>query len=110
MRAAEPLQTTSRARVARATATQFLARATILVLTAASLAAQAQTKPAANASPAPESLRGALDHYCVTCHNQRLKTAGLILDTVDAANVAEHAELWEQVLRKVESGAMPPLG
>ena len=24
-----------------------------------------------------------LDKYCVTCHNQRLKTAGLMLDTMN---------------------------
>ena len=27
--------------------------------------------------------RALLDRYCVTCHNQRLKTGGLSLDTVD---------------------------
>jgi hypothetical protein len=24
-----------------------------------------------------------LDQFCVTCHNQQLKTAGLLLDTAD---------------------------
>ena len=31
--------------------------------------------------------RALLDRYCVTCHNQRLKTAGLTLDTADLANI-----------------------
>ena len=39
--------------------------------------------------------------YCVTCHNQRLKTAGLVLDAEGMTNVAEHAEVWEKVIRKV---------
>ena len=47
--------------------------------------------------------------YCVSCHNERLKTAGLVLDAEGIANIGEHAEVWEKVLRKVRSGAMPPL-
>ena len=27
--------------------------------------------------------RALLDRYCVTCHNQKLKTAGLMLDQMD---------------------------
>ena len=46
----------------------------------------------------------------VTCHNQRLKTAGLELDALDAANVAHGAEIWEKVVRKVKTGMMPPSG
>jgi hypothetical protein len=54
--------------------------------------------------------RGFLDQYCVGCHNQRLKTAGLMLDRMDIARAAENAEAWEKVLRKVRSGMMPPSG
>ena len=59
---------------------------------------------------AASSRRAVLDTYCVTCHNQRLRTAGLTLDSVDVANVGVAAELWEKVLRKVRTGAMPPAG
>jgi mono/diheme cytochrome c family protein len=62
-------------------------------------------QPAADGSP-----RALFDQYCVTCHNQRLKTAGLSLDTVDPANLAEHTELWEKVVRKLRAGTMPPIG
>jgi hypothetical protein len=51
-----------------------------------------------------------LNQYCIACHNDRLKTAGLALDTLDVARVGEHAERWEQVARKLRSGAMPPPG
>jgi len=54
--------------------------------------------------------RALLDKYCVTCHNQRLKTAGLTLDTLDVTNVAADGEVWEKVVRKLRSRAMPPLG
>jgi hypothetical protein len=48
--------------------------------------------------------------YCVTCHNQRLKTAGLTLDTLDLAKIPSNAETWEKVIVKLRSGAMPPAG
>jgi hypothetical protein len=48
--------------------------------------------------------------YCVTCHNQRLKTAGLMLDTLDLAKIPADAETWEKVIVKLSTGAMPPPG
>jgi cytochrome c551/c552 len=62
-----------------------------------------------NAAPAAEA-RALLDKYCVTCHNQRLKTAGLMLDMVSVGDFAAHAEIWEKVIRKVNGGMMPPVG
>jgi mono/diheme cytochrome c family protein len=46
--------------------------------------------------------------YCVTCHNDRLKTAGLSLQSLALTNVPEQAEVWEKVARKLRSGEMPP--
>ena len=46
--------------------------------------------------------------YCVTCHNDRLKTGGLSLQGLDLATVPEHARAWERVARKLRSGEMPP--
>jgi mono/diheme cytochrome c family protein len=54
--------------------------------------------------------RALLDKYCVTCHNQRTKTAGLALDTLDIAAPSTGAETWEKVIRKVRGGMMPPVG
>jgi mono/diheme cytochrome c family protein len=67
-------------------------------------------------TPTPEVAAGAaapravLDKYCVTCHNQRLKTAGLALDAIDPAKPGDHAEVWEKVVRRIRTGAMPPAG
>jgi len=59
-----------------------------------------------NATPA-----GALvNQYCVSCHNQKLKTANLMLDRADSANPANSAEAWEKVIVKLRSRAMPPPG
>jgi cytochrome c5 len=59
-----------------------------------------------------DASRALLDKYCVSCHNARLRTAGLVLDrdTADLSNVAAKDELWEKVLRKVRTQAMPPTG
>jgi hypothetical protein len=56
------------------------------------------------------STRALLDQYCVTCHNQKLKTAGLMLDQADPSRPEDRAELWEKVVRKLRAGMMPPLG
>ena len=51
-----------------------------------------------------------LTQYCVTCHNQKLKTGGLELDQLDVQNAGPQAETWEKVVRKVRAGMMPPAG
>ena len=66
--------------------------------------------PSANATPAATTPRAFLDTYCVTCHNQKLKTAGLMLDTVDLSQPAAHAEVLEKVIAKLRAGSMPPPG
>ncbi|HET9385515.1 MAG TPA: DUF1587 domain-containing protein, partial [Gemmatimonadales bacterium] len=65
------------------------------------------SSPIGAVSPA-SSHRGMLDRYCVTCHNQRLATAGLKLDEADIANPGAGAEIWEKVVRKLRTGMMPP--
>jgi mono/diheme cytochrome c family protein len=62
------------------------------------------TAPAAAQTPARELVAT----YCVSCHNQRLKTANLMLDSVDADQVSNSAEEWEKVVIKLRSRAMPP--
>src|SRR6266849_3999933 len=64
---------------------------------------------AAGASSSLSSQRAVLDQYCVTCHNQKLKTAGLMLDQLDLTH-ADNADTWEKVVRKLRAGMMPPAG
>ena len=56
------------------------------------------------------SQRALLDQYCVTCHNEKLKTGGLALDTLRFERMAADAETWEKVVRKLRAGLMPPAG
>ena len=64
------------------------------------------------AVPSSSSLspRTFFDQYCVGCHNQRLKTAGLMLDKLDPGRMTDNPETWEKVVRKLRAGMMPPSG
>jgi mono/diheme cytochrome c family protein len=62
----------------------------------------------ASASREVEQQRALLAKYCITCHNDRLKTANFSLEGMDLTAVADHAEVWEKVVRKLRAGVMPP--
>src|SRR5262245_31660083 len=83
----------------------MLAVCAVLLLNGAHTAAP-QNAPAVGPAPA----RAILDKDCVTCHNQRARTAGLALDTLDVNNPSANAETWEKVVQKLRAGSMPPPG
>ena len=74
----------------------------------------AQTAVAAPAVPAMAAAdqRALLDKYCITCHSDRMKAGGLVLEKskVDVENLPARADVWEKVVRKLHSGTMPPSG
>ena len=51
-----------------------------------------------------------IDTYCLTCHNDRAKTGGFTLEGLSLAEAGAHADVWEKVVRKIDSGMMPPPG
>ncbi len=68
-------------------------------------------QPAAKAVvPAIEQYRIVFRQYCISCHNTKLRTAGLALDTLNIEDVTADAATWEKVLSKLRSGSMPPPG
>src|SRR5712671_4679389 len=71
----------------------------------APVSAQSAT-PAAPTAPARELVKA----YCVSCHNERARTANLMLDKADTEQPANSAETWEKVIVKLRSRAMPPPG
>ena len=60
--------------------------------------------------PSVSAHRALLNRYCAGCHNEKLRTADLTLDTMDVDQVSAEAEVWESVVRKLRAGAMPPVG
>ena len=64
----------------------------------------------APAQPAPdaEAYRTLVGRYCVSCHNNRTRTAGLALDTIAEGALSDHTEVWERVVRKLRARQMPP--
>jgi hypothetical protein len=74
-----------------------------------------QITPKAFQRPGDEAeVRATVDQYCVGCHNSRATSAatasGVVLDRADLNRVANDPALWERVVQKVRSGAMPPDG
>jgi mono/diheme cytochrome c family protein len=56
----------------------------------------------------PNPARELVNKYCVTCHNEKLKTGGLVLDRPALDRISSSAETWEKVIAKLRSRAMPP--
>src|SRR6516225_5013244 len=77
----------------------------LFALTTATVGVRSQTPARAEN---PESRL--IDQYCVTCHNNRLKTGGLTLEGLDVDRVAGDRATWEKVVTKLRLRVMPPLG
>ena len=62
-------------------------------------------------SPSPiASQQAVLNRYCLSCHNDKMKTGGLSLSGADIANLAAQSDVWEKVVRKLHGRSMPPIG
>jgi mono/diheme cytochrome c family protein len=97
-------------------------RAALLAAATTWVVAMAYSAPFAQQPAAPGAARASgqpaegrdqqaiLARYCITCHNERARTGGLALDVLSVDDVGNHAEVWEKVVRKVRTGAMPPVG
>src|SRR3954469_6110161 len=104
--------------------------AVVLSAQAPAPAAPPSQSPTPPTSPAPTTVavtgarpvldaaaeRDLLNRYCVGCHSEPAKAAGMdsarkiSLDSIDLTNVHAHAEKLELVVRKLRAGMMPPAG
>ena len=89
-------------------------RRIVFACLAAALGAPAPlaAQTAAAEDPAAEHGR-VLRRYCVGCHNDRTRTAGLTLQSLDLARIGADAgetAVWEKVIRKLGARSMPPAG
>src|SRR5262245_46759029 len=74
-----------------------------------------RAQPVVAQAPAPvtaaaTSSAGVLKNYCATCHSDRAKAGGLVIDPAALTNVGAGAERWEKVVRKLRAQSMPPPG
>jgi hypothetical protein len=69
-----------------------------------------RAQAAANTSAPGAVVSSMVTTYCAGCHNDRTKSGGLVLTSLDPANIPADAEVWEKVIRKVRTGMMPPIG
>ena len=85
----------------------------VVLVTGGAGSARAQAPEATPVPHASSSPRALLDRFCVACHNDRTRQAGLTLQSIDTGrvgHVAEEVEAWEKVVRKLRGRAMPPPG
>jgi mono/diheme cytochrome c family protein len=54
------------------------------------------------------AVKATVDKYCVTCHSERAKTGGLVLEKIDVSRPSDAGEVWEKVVKKLRGAAMPP--
>src|SRR5690349_18080750 len=82
----------------------------ILALTlVGALAAKPRAEVGLQPRLAPEPA-AVLNQYCASCHNERLKTAGFVIDRLNPASVRDNPAAWEKIVRKLRTGTMPPRG
>jgi hypothetical protein len=87
---------------------------TVAALWVVMVAGGASQAPPPTSPPRPAASSGApadvVKQYCVGCHNQRVKSGDLALDTADVSRPASQGELFEKVVLKIRGGLMPPAG
>jgi mono/diheme cytochrome c family protein len=84
-----------------------LVAALYMPIVGAQTTAPPQTSSQRPSATSPATLIGT---YCLSCHNQTLQTAGLVLDRLDGDGLPADPETGEKVLKKVRTDAMPPVG
>ncbi len=77
----------------------------VLILLAFVVCGDREVRAQTNAPP-----RHVLQRFCFSCHNDRARTGGLALDVLEMSRVGENAGVWEAVVKKLRTGAMPPVG
>ena len=58
----------------------------------------------------PADIAPSFSKYCITCHNDKLRTADLSLQGLDPDAIQGHGDVWEKVLVRLRAQTMPPPG
>ncbi len=69
------------------------------------------TSQSASVATKPSDARIAtIRQYCVGCHNDRTKAAGVSFEGITAESIGQRAEVFEKAVRKLRGRVMPPPG
>jgi mono/diheme cytochrome c family protein len=80
------------------------------VFTAAQAPAPAQPVQAAPPVSEAQSHLATITQYCVGCHNDRAKAAGISFEGATAESIGQQPDLYEKAVRKLRGRVMPPPG
>ena len=82
-----------------------------LVWSRAPISAQREARLPGMAAQTGPNVSNAIDTYCSSCHNGRMRSpSGVLLDQFDAARIAASPEVWSRAYRQLQAGTMPPVG
>ena len=87
---------------------RWMAAAVLAVGAVSVPGAQQERERSTPAADAP--YRTLVNTYCLSCHNSKVKSGGLELDAINTADLRDHADAWEKVVRKLRARQMPPQG
>jgi hypothetical protein len=51
-----------------------------------------------------------MQQYCVPCHNDRARVAGVSFEGITPESIGQHADVFEKAVRKLRGRVMPPPG
>lgn len=83
----------------------------------AAAAASAPSSPINDFAPTPEVFakvktaegrRAFVQNFCTSCHSARAKAGNLVLEGLTTDNLSQHSNVWENVVKRVGAGEMPP--
>lgn len=79
-------------------------RTALLIQFVAALSACAALSAQTSESP----VRAVVNRYCVGCHNDKLRSGGIALTSLDPQHMDRDPATWEKVVVKLRAGMMPP--
>lgn len=82
----------------------------LLTMTVATSAADQAAPVATTNSPAHDlsAIKAFIQTHCLACHDRGNREAGLALDELLLSDLDRHADVWENVIRKLTARQMPP--
>jgi mono/diheme cytochrome c family protein len=86
------------------------ARTTSILALFVSFGGVALTAPQSASAPQADPHLATIKQYCATCHNDRMKAAGVSYDGLTPESIGQRADVFEKAVRKLRGRLMPPPG